>query len=311
MEPYEPLAGFELSGCAVRRWNIIAFWGQRWDNPDPLETRVTRVFYYYADEPDEEKWAYREVGETRGIRGCGTQWPNERWVFVTDDGEVYVSGGGDDAFESPIVPGPYAFFSAVSRIPPGRAYAVGPRRKVYVRDAPDTWRHLSSGLAPDGARGEREPTGFSDVAGFGESVLYACGGPGDLWHYDGQSWRRVDIPTNERLWRVCCASDGVVYVIAGERTVLAGRGDKWQLLEQVESESRLESIVDFNGKVILSTQQALFEIRNGTVLPASLGNMPAMRSCSFLAAGDGILVVAGARCASTFDGKSWSVIIDG
>ena len=48
---------------------------------------------------------------------------------------------------------------------------------------------------------------------------------------------------------------------------------------------------------------------SGQKTPASLGDIPPMRSRSFLAVGDGILVVAGSRDACSYDGTMWSVII--
>jgi hypothetical protein len=106
--------------------------------PNPLDVRVTRVFFFDTDKTDADRWAYREIGKTRGLRGCGVRLPEERWVFVADDGEAYVVGRGADGFEASISPQPYFFFSNVKAVPPGRAYAVGPRRKVFVRNAPDT-----------------------------------------------------------------------------------------------------------------------------------------------------------------------------
>lgn len=308
MERFEPLNGFELSGCAIRRWNIIAFWGQQWDNPDPLDVRPTRVYFYYADEPEEEQWAYREVGETRGIRGCGVRLPEERWVFVADDGVVCVIGGGVDSFEEPITAKPFSFFSNVKQVRSGKAYAVGPRRKVFVRDTADVWRQLSAGLFPMGDDTSLDSAGFSDIDGFGDADLYACGGR-DLWRFDGAIWTNIEVPTSENLWRICCASDGLVYLITVGRTVLIGRGDSWTMVENEHTDAKFESIVEFNGKVVVSTESALFEISDGAIQLASLGQIPKISSYSFLAAGDGILVVAGSREAECYDGKTWATII--
>ena len=267
------------------------------------------MFFYYPDEPAGERWAYREIGKARGLRGCGVMVPEERWVFVADDGEVYVVGGGADAFEAPIVTKPYSFFSNVKRIRPGRAYAVGPRRKVYVRESPDTWRPLAAGLCPDGEPGKLDAPDFADIDGFGADDLYACGGGGDIWHFDGTIWTPLDVPTNENLIRICCASDGLVYVVTGGRELLVGRGQSWTLVGQDFTDSRFESIVELGTKVILSTETALFEVVHGAIRPASFDAMPPMPSCSFLAAGDGVLVVAGRGDACSFDGAEWSVIV--
>ena len=308
MERYEPLAEYELSGCAVRRRSIISFWGQKWDNPDPLDVRPTRVFFFYPEKPEESRWGFREPAETRGFRGCAVTVPEERWVFVADDGEVYVVGGGVDAFEDPISSRPATFFSNVKSIR-GRAVAVGPRRTVFIRDAPDTWRQISAGLLPQAGRISLDSSGFSDIDGFSEADMYACGGRGDLWHFDGSLWTQVDVPTNDNLWRLCCASNGSVYVITGRRAVLVGRNQSWSMVNQDVTDEVLESIVDYQGRVMVSTQSALFEVVGGAFQAALLGEMPSMASRSFLAGGDGILLVAGSRDACSFDGTSWSVII--
>ncbi len=307
MERYEALAGYDLSGCAVRRRSIISFWGQRGSDPDPLEVRPTRVFFFYPEKPEERRWGWSEPAETRGFRGCAVTVPEERWVFVADDGEVYVVGGGVNGFEEPISKS-LTFFSNVKGIG-GRAVAVGPRRTVFVRDAPNEWRQLAEGLLPEDERTNLESSGFSDVDGFSDSDMYACGGLGDLWHFDGSRWTRVDVRTNDNLWRLCCARDGNVYVIAGRRSVLVGRNESWSIVRQDQTDEGLESIVDYQGRVIVSTQSALFEVVDGVLQPAQLGEMPPMRSRSFLAVGDGILLVAGSAEACSFDGIAWSVII--
>ncbi len=234
--------------------------------------------------------------------------PEERWVFVADDGLVYTIGGGVDAFEEPIASRPFFFFSNVKRVS-GRAHAVGPCRKVFVRESPDEWRQLEAGLFPQGVQTNHDYSGFSDIDGFSESDLYACGGRGDLWHFDGRLWEQVDIPTNDNLWRLCCASNGIVYVVTGSRQILMGRDQRWTLVSQDLTDQQLESIVAFQGKVIVSTESVLYEMVGDKLQFASLGDMPAMRSCSFLSAEDGILVVAGSRDACCFDGTKWSVII--
>ena len=308
MQRYEQLDGFELSGCAIRRRNIIAFWGQKWDNPDPLDIRPTRVFFFYPEKPEERRWAWREPAETRGFRGCAVTVPEERWVFVADDGEVYVVGGGVDAFEGPISSAPRYFFSNVKNVA-GKAVAVGPRRTVFIRDAPNSWRQLADGLFPQGDQTNLDAAGFSDIDGFSESDMYACGGRGDLWHFDGRRWTPMDVPTNDNLWRLRCASDGNVYVITGRRAILFGRNQSWSMVTQDLTEQVLESIVEFQNRVIISTESALFEMVGGAFQVAQLGEMPPMRSRSFLAAGDGILLVAGSRDACSFDGTAWAVIM--
>ena len=99
---FSEYSGFEFCGAFVRSRDIIAFTAQKWDVSDPLEQRDTGVFFYYPDDPPEDRWAFRYFGETTGVHACACFKPSERWVFVMDDGEVYVVGMGDDDWEQPV-----------------------------------------------------------------------------------------------------------------------------------------------------------------------------------------------------------------
>src|SRR5262249_14820533 len=146
------LDGFLLMGCAVRRRNLIAFWGQR-GGDDPLEPAPTRAFFCNLDKPPDQRWAFREPVRATGFTGCAVAVPDERWLFATNDGEVYVVGGGSDGFEAPIAPRRRSV--VVKSLRRGKAIAVGPRT-AFVRDAPDSWRAL----------GEPPDLPFRDVDGF-------------------------------------------------------------------------------------------------------------------------------------------------
>jgi hypothetical protein len=235
--------------------------------------------------------------------------PEERWVFVTDDGEVYVVGKGDDGFEAPIAHKSNLYFSNVKSVRGGHAIAVGPNRKVFMRKAKNHWVQLSRGLFPQGEDTNLEHAGFRDVDGFSERDLYACGGLGDVWHYDGDVWEQIDVPTNSAVEKVCCAEDGQVYITTNRREILVGRGAAWHLVRQELTNEVLESIVDYRGQVIVSTERTLFNVTGGDFRPAEL-NEPRMNSKAHLAVGDGIMVVAGSDEAIMYDGRTWSVILE-
>ncbi|MFY4727924.1 hypothetical protein [Nitrospira sp. BLG_2] len=302
--------GFEFSSCYVRTRNIIGIAAQKWPHSDSLEQRDTALFFYYPDEPEgSESWAVRYLGETTGVHGCAAFKPNERWVFVTEDGESYVIGQGDDDWESPVVQMRSPIFSNVKAVRNGHAIAVGPNRKVFMRKAKNSWVPISRGLFPRGEDTNLEHAGFRDVDGFSEKDMYACGGLGDLWHYDGDIWGNIDVPTNSSLENVCCADDGIVYITTNRREILMGRGETWQLIRQELTDQVFESIVNYRGQVIVSTISKLFFADGGEFRFADLG-VPEMKSRAHLAAGDGILVVAGNDEAVMYDGQAWSVILE-
>lgn len=194
-----PLEGYEFSGCAIRRWSVISFFGTKWEDKDALETRDTAVFYYYPDETPDEQWAFAEIGTSTGIHGSAAFLPKEQWVFVMDDGEVYVAGGGGSGFERRISGQKGAYFRNVKGVAGGYAYAVGTERKVYRREAENKWTKLNSGLP---ATASDDDVGFDDLDGFSDSEIYACGGKGDIleqlvWYQD-----RIYVSTTDELFEI-------------------------------------------------------------------------------------------------------------
>ena len=305
MDWNEYFGGYEFSGCAIRRSNIISFFGTQWGDKDALETRPTRFYFYYPDESPKERWAYGEIGHATGIHGAATFKPQERWVFVMDDGEVYVVGQGDDGWEKRITPKKNAYFNNVKTVAGGFAYAVGPARTVYRREAKNKWRVLDQGLPSDGGG---QDAGFRDLDGFSESELYACGGAGDLWTWDGVKWSNVTLPTNAVLRRICCGADGLAYILTDQRTVIIGRGSSWRIAEQDNTKEILEQLVWYQDRIYVSTTSALFEIVGGKFRQTRL-KVPKQESYARLASGDGVLLVAGSNEACMYNGKQWTTIL--
>lgn len=306
---YQHLTGFEFSGACVRTQQIIGFPAQKGPFEDPLEQRLTAVFWYYPQKPPEKKWAVRYIGEATGVHVCAAFKPNERWVCVADDGEVCVVGQGDNDWEAAISKKPNLYFANVKSIRKGHAIAVGTRRKVYLRKAASKWVQLDNGLFSQGNKTDLEHAGFHDIDGFSENDMYACGGTADLWHFDGTLWTQVDLPTNAVLENICCAEDGRVYITTNRREILRGRGATWEIIEQQQTTEVLESIVCNNGKVLVSTVSEIYIVDGTEFRVANLGT-PAMNSKAHLAVGDGILVVGGRDEATMFDGHSWSIILE-
>lgn len=305
---YKYLKGFTFASCHVRTRAILGFTAKTWPNNDPLEQRETAVFFYYPEKPDSRKWGVRGIGHATGVSGCATFKPEERWIFLTDDGQVYVVGKGDDDYESPISAKPVLYFSNVKSVRNGHAIAVGPNRHVFVRRGPNHWIRLDAGLYPQGEATNLEYAGFSDIDGFSEQDMYACGGHADLWHYDGNRWTQVDLPTNAVLESVCCGEDGFVYVTTNLREVLRGRGSAWDVITDGQPDEPLESIASYNNEIIVSTNSGLYIVDANGFRPAGLGE-PKMKSKAHLAAGDGILLIAGGDEAAMFDGSHWTVIL--
>ncbi|MCV4592615.1 hypothetical protein OFC51_26410, partial [Escherichia coli] len=70
-------------------------------------------------------------------------------------------------------------------------------------------------------------TFLSCVDGFSENDIYAAGGKGDVWNFDGDEWRQIHFPSNMLIESICCGQDGYVYIGAQSGTVFKGRKDQW------------------------------------------------------------------------------------
>jgi hypothetical protein len=242
-----------------------------------------------------------------GIHGCACFAPEERWVFVSDPGEVYVVGEGDDGDEKPITGKRAAQFSAVKCIAGGYAYAAGSLREVYKRSAANKWVRIgadSLSKQKDIAAGH---AGFRDIDGYSENDLYACGGRGDLWRFDGKRWIHQDCPTDANLERIVCAPDGNVYVTTNQAMLVVGHADQWRTVDIDIQGQMLQEIVCYGERVLVSTDDSVFDITGGIAKPVAFG-LPKMTLYTHLAAGDGILILAGQREAFSYDGSRWKKI---
>jgi hypothetical protein len=305
IERFKYIEGYEIAGCAAFDKNLVSLWGQQWPSSDSLEQRLTCTFFFYADEPESDQWAFSGIGGATGVYGCAGDRPQRQWVFVLDDGDVYVVGNGADHFEAPIIPNRPAYFSNVRCIRSGEVLAVGVRRKVYLREAEGQWQAWGQGLFPQGEDTDLDNAGFRDVDGFDLDELYAVGGRGDAWVCLAGQWQAIDLGTNVGLKRVLCARDGQVYIATDRSDVYVGRQHTWRRLHNDVTDEIHESLVDFDGRVLLSTAHHLLEITQDRVIPALFPDMPAMQSMAHLGVGDGVLVVAGKDEAVLFDGTAW------
>lgn len=308
---YERIEGYEIAGCAAFDKNLVSLWGQQWLHSDPLDQRLTCIFFFYADEPEVDQWAFSGIGGATGIYGCAGKQPARQWIYVMDDGAVYTVGGGVDDFESSVIQGRLAFFSNVCSIRSGDVLAVGGRRKVYLRKGAGRWQPLGQGFSPQDEGDDLTDAGFRDADGFSLDEVYAVGGRGDAWVCLSGQWQPIELGTNVGLKRVLCTRGGQVVIAADRHELYVGRHDQsWHRVSHDLTDEVHESLVDFEGRILLSTSHHLLELINGQIVSADFPNMPKMNCVAHLGAGDGVLVVAGRDEAVIFDGVDWLRILD-
>jgi hypothetical protein len=129
-----------------------------------------------------------------------------------------------------------------------------------------------------------------------------------LWTFDGKRWSQIEVQTNAALKQVVCGGDGVVYIRTDQRNFVAGRGAAWRIIEQDKTQDIFEDMVWYEDRLFVSTVDTLYDMTKGVFKPSRL-KPPPQESYAHLAAGDGVLLVAGANEACLYDGKKWTVVL--
>lgn len=239
--------------------------------------------------------------------------PIRQGIYLGMWGEVLCVGSKDTHEESlnektesgPQKRGPMLSISAIS----GRAYAVGMGRQVYRRDGRDQWTAIDQQLRP--AVDDHKFYGFDTIAGFSETDIYAAGRYGEVWHYDGKSWTKLPVPTDQIIVHACCSGDGNVYLCGRNGLLLKGRGDQWKILDHGKRDD-FWNLAWFNDRLYIATMKDAFwlsEEADGDYLnDVAWTNDDKPATCLRLTAADGVMWSIGAKDVLSFDGQTWTRI---
>ena len=211
-------SGWVIVDCAIRNRKRISILKRKVLSDDAIATIAdheieTKAVQIQLDREINEKRVYRGghlVDFNRPVLGVSLS-PVAQDLIVAKNkkGSVFAAGSGRAEME---YVSPEGKVPGVQRIVciDGYAYSVGTARNIYKRVAVGEWEQFNSeGLPPyryDGTGGHHR--GFNDMDGPDESLLYAVGGHGDVWRFDGSRWIQCDFPSNEQLGTVTVAPDG-------------------------------------------------------------------------------------------------------
>jgi hypothetical protein len=190
-------------------------------------------------------------------------------------------------------------------------YAVGMRRQVFRRNVSGgNWQKIDVGVfVPDTSK---EIAGFLSVDGFDESEVYAVGYSGEIWQYNGKTWRKIDSPTNLRLESIRCCPDGRAVACGDAGVILRGRGDSWEVIEQDVTEESILSAACLGDRIYLATEDGtILTLKGKSVKPVKISTSKSDEpTTGFLDSNGKRLISIGATDVLVFDGKKWQSLSD-
>jgi hypothetical protein len=255
------------------------------------------------------EWGSYRV-ETPVVGITGTDTPELTILCMAPTGEVHVAVSSGTSTEhvdaGPEGPGESGVLRDIRRIGDD-IFVTGMARQVYRRSAPGRWVREDLGVRV------KQPTegivGFNSIDGFGTDEIYAAGWNGEIWRRVSNKWMPCNSPTNVKLERVLCTKQGDVYACGQVGTVIRGRGDHWEIVEQDVTDNGFWGIESFAGEIWIATNDELFHLtEQGEFEPVDFGVDDEDVTCGWLHANDGMLwSVGGEHLFSTVDGKKWKL----
>ncbi|HCR9749813.1 TPA: hypothetical protein OPR08_002017 [Citrobacter koseri] len=312
-----------VTDCAVRNKDLFIFSARDEEGSHEHdltgEWDVVKYGCMFQKNKDEGK----RIGKLT-VKGWGRLYctactiPLGKFVCISAEGCVYTLGSGENKEEVNIsdswvnkqaLPdyqggGPGYFGVWRAKMLFGHAWVCGPRGNVARRVGEDKWEYRGNPFPDTMDVYELDNQMFMDIDGFSENDMYAVGGPGRVWHYDGQTWSQVAFPTNMHLYAVCCGTDGEVYIGAQSGAVFKGRGSRWRQIAAGGLATPFNDMVWFQDRVWATSDNSIWTITDDSMEQPLIPDE--VRVCAgSMSVGDGVLLVAGQGGAAFHNGVLW------
>lgn len=308
----EVFKGHEIVDVAIRQRDVLQLCLRRKLRNDEtgmlMDHQIqTRIVSLFLDRPAGENCGYQELDgmgyPVLGVSRAPFPRPGGIVAAKNPDGDAWPHGGGNGPMEK-IAPGESPFPNRLKCLD-GYTYSVGYPRLIYKRVAVGRWERFGEIPCPDSAV---KGAGFNDLDAFSASDMYAVGGHGDVWHWNGAHWQQMGFPTNEQLATVTCAGDGQVYVSSEGGSLWVGRQSTWKPLYKGNSSILWNDVLWFGGRLWLASDYQL-RTWDGKALQPVLRDGKPVSVCGHMDAHEGQLVVASLDVVEVFDGKAWRTAV--
>ncbi len=305
----ELVQGWIITDCSVRDKNVICLC-LRQDLPHESVSRMwdhdihTTLLAIYLDTPNDQFGARTFTGYNRPTLGI-SRLPKSQALLTArnGDGQTAVFLGGKNSPDEFIHKSGWPITMRIKCIN-GYAYSVGANRKIYKRVELGKWEKFADLDAGD----DIFRVGFNDMDAFSDTDMYAVGGHGDIWHYNGQRWQQMHFPTAEQLGTVTCAGDGNVYITGEGGSLWIGRESTWQCVHQGASTLLWNDALWFENRLWLASDYQLRQW-NGKEMQKVEHQGKQIHTSGHMDARDGLLVIASPSEVRAYDGKEWRLIV--
>lgn len=312
--------GFTVYDVAIS--SPTRFWlelVEQTDSPhrDPLPR--TRFLSVNLKKPLGERFYFHEFGHFKFSRLAFNKGARTEVVAVDLGGHVYCYAADGDREEPQIATQLEGsdFVSSVTGIfrIQEDLYAVATDRRIFQRINSGEWREIAKGAGgiPVDKRSLTGDAGmsfgFRSISAFAPDDVYAVGGEGDVWHFDGTRWTQLPFPSNELLYTVCCAGDGNVYITGNMGSLWVGRKDRWKRLAQGTFSVPFKDTAWFAGRLWCGSDYGLWVLQDGKL---EVPDQPAevRTACGVIdISPDGLtMLTASPHGAALYDGDKWELL---
>ena len=234
--------------------------------------------------------------------------PKSQHIAVSHSNDVVIVGSGESSEEKikhHRDGGPLRGGISKLRTIDGWAYLCGGNNSVTRREGPDNWSDISKSI-PNPDREDYLHNRFEDIDGFNENDIYCVGTDGQVYHFDGKSWRQQDFPSNIHLYTVCCGQDGFVYISGFQGKTFKGKLNTWEVISGPSTTLPFKDMVWYENKVWCTSDHGVWTIENNKVIEAKLPTSGIRLCQGNLSAADGVLLLAGYGGAAFLENGEWT-----
>ncbi len=146
-----------------------------------------------------------------------------------------------------------------------------------------------------------------DIHGTAEDDIYAVGD--EAWHWNGESWQQLNLPTDEPLSAIEIVSAEQIYLVGHNGTVLVGNAqDGFVDLSGIEDNQDFIGVAWFQDALYLAAPDGLYryDAQARKITPYQTGLTPELQDAHMLEAKDGVLWSFGFKDLAWFDGSQWT-----